>query len=66
MKQGTIMALAAMSVAETKMSNIVKAFVLLAPIAYMEHIQSPFLTACADLMLDVVVNPFLHHIEILL
>lgn len=49
------MVLAAMLEAETGMSEMVKAAVLLAPIAYMEHMKSKLLSLSAALMLDTVI-----------
>lgn len=48
------MALAALSDAATGVSDMVKAAVLLAPIAYMQHMKSQLLSVSVDLMLDKV------------
>ena len=50
------MALAAMSDSGTGVSDMVKASVLLAPIAYLQHLKSQLLSISADLMLDKVCN----------
>lgn len=56
--QGTILALAAMSDDNSAVTNMLKAGVLFAPIAYMQHMRSPLLTLSADLMLDKIVGLF--------
>lgn len=56
--QGTMMALAAMSDSETGVSDMVKAAVLLAPIAYMQHMKSQLLSVSVDLMLDKIIGIF--------
>lgn len=56
LEQGTILALAAMSDDNSAVTNMLKAGVLFAPIAYMQHMRSPLLTLSADLMLDKVLE----------
>jgi hypothetical protein len=51
-----MMALAELSDSETGVSDMVKAAVLLAPIAYMQHMKSQLLSVSVDLMLDKVIN----------
>ncbi|CAM6051352.1 unnamed protein product [Sphagnum compactum] len=50
--QGTMIALAAFTMAETGMTNMVKAAVLLSPIAYLQHTTSQLVQAAAYYMLD--------------
>jgi lysosomal acid lipase/cholesteryl ester hydrolase len=52
--QGSIIALAAFTMAETGMTNMVKAAVLLSPIAYLQHTTSQLVQAAAYYMLDKV------------
>jgi lysosomal acid lipase/cholesteryl ester hydrolase len=52
--QGSMIALGAFTMAETGMTNMVKAAVLLSPIAYLQHTTSQLVKAAADYMLDKV------------
>jgi hypothetical protein len=49
-----MIALAAFTMAETGMTNMVKAAVLLSPIAYLQHTTSQLVQAAAYYMLDKV------------
>ncbi|CAK9219598.1 unnamed protein product [Sphagnum troendelagicum] len=52
--QGSTIALAAFTMPATGVADIVKGAVLLAPIAYLNHVKSKLLRAAADLMIDKV------------